>query len=148
MIPITLFVPVILLLLIVVYQVQYRKRNNLLAKIPSSRKKFLIHNTLELFGLTTDQLLVKFSDWHQELGDIFQFTLHPFDDGAIIVTDTKIAETLSWHQPDRTNSMLYKSLARWIGKNGLVLTSGKVQKNWMKIASTALHPSLFKKVSR
>ena len=142
-----LLVSVILFLLFVVYRVMFGRRDKLFSKIPSPRKSFFLHNTPQIVGLSTDKLLEKFNSWHYELGDVYHFTLHTFDAGTIVVADTKIAEALSLHQPERSKAILYKALSRWIGKNGFFLSKGENLKFRMKIISKVFSPKMFERVS-
>ena len=144
--PILLLPLVIILLIFVFYRVKFSRREKLFAKIPSPKKTFFLHNTPQIFGLTTDKVFEKFKDFHSELGDVFHITLHTFDDGTIVVADTKIAEALSSHQPERSRGMLYKALSRWIGRNGFFLSKGENLKNKMKLLSSVFSPKMYERV--
>lgn len=138
---------VVVLLLFVFNVVKFSRRSKLFSKIPSAPKTFLLHNAPEMLKLSSDQLLEKFVSWHREFGDVFHFTLHPFDDGVIIVADTRIAEVLSLHQPERRGGILYKGLSRWIGTNGVFLAKGKLFKRKLKLASPVFSAKRFERVS-
>lgn len=116
------------------------------AKIPSPPKTFLLQNTPEIFGLSTDELFKKFNSWYHELGDVFHMKLHAFDDGTIFIADSKIAEALSMHQPERSKAMLYRPLSRWIGRNGFFLAKGDQLKGRVKIISNVFSPKMFDRV--
>lgn len=138
----------LILLLSVLYKVKYSRRNILLSKIPSPNKMFLLHNSSKLAGKSSLIALFKLiEEWHHELGDVFQITLHPFDCGTIIVSDAKIAEALSNHQPDRSRCRSYEGLSRWIGVNGLFLSSGRQLKQRMKPLANVLNPKFIQLVS-
>lgn len=147
MAPILLFLLVTVLLLFVLYRVKFSRRDKLFSKIPSPPKIFLLHNTPQMFGLSSDKLLEKFSSWYHEFGDVFHITLHTFDDGMIVIADTKIAEVLSLSQPERSRALFYQPLSRWIGKNGFFLSKGDHLKNRMKIIAPVFSPKMFKRVN-
>lgn len=142
-----MLVLVILLLIFVYYRVKFNRKINLFAKIPSPPKTFLLHNTPQMLGLSTTKLLEKITTWHQELGDVFHIKLHTFDDGMIVVADTKIAEALSLHQPDRNRAKIYRPLSRWIGKNGFFLSKGEQLKARLKVISQVINQKMHERVS-
>lgn len=144
-----IIVPILLigLLVFVLYRVKYSRRDKLYAKIPSPRKAFLLHNTPAIYRLSTDELFRTLHKWHSELGDVFHITLHKFDDGLIFVSDPKIAEVLSTHQPERSKALLYKPLSRWIGRNGFFLSKGEMLKNKMKIIANVFNVKMYERVS-
>lgn len=92
----------------------------------------LIHNCLALAGLNMSALLRKLIEWQQEIGEVFLITAHPFDSGAVVVSDPVIAEAVSFHQPDRTRTFIYKSLSRWIGTEGFFLAPTERSKVLLK----------------
>lgn len=134
---------VIALLLFVFYRVKCGRRIELFAKIPSPPKTLFLHNTPQMFRLPTEKLLKTFVSWHHTYGDVYHVTLHTFDDGIVVVADTKIAEALSQHQPERSKAMLYQPLSRWIGRNGFFLSKGEPLKGRMKMISNYFSPKMF-----
>lgn len=87
---------------------KYSRRFELLAKIPSPKKRFLLHNVLEFWDVGLEKVFKNFEKWQKEYGDVFHFTLYPLDAGTFIVCDVKIAEALSLHKPDRSRSKNYE----------------------------------------
>lgn len=138
----------VLLILFLLYQIKFGRRMALLSKFPSPKKKFLFHNTLEVLNLNLEEIFQKFQAWHKDLGDIFHITLHPFDCGIIMVTDPKIAEAVSLHQPDRSRSIFYESVARWIGTDGFFLLEEQRCKKRMKPISAKLGPKFYERVKK
>jgi cytochrome P450 len=136
------------LLIIALFLLFRIKKYSLISQIPSSKKKFLLHNTFELLGLERCELFKKLESLHADLGDIFHLTFHPFDCGTIFIADYEIAKALSLHQPDRSRSSLYKSLSRWIGSNGLFLASGHQQKSRLKFVLFLLGPKFYPKYKK
>lgn len=138
-------IPLILLLL---YQMSFYRRNKFLSKIPSPKKTALLHNSWDLIGISLSQVFQQLESWHTQLGDVFHITLHPFDDATIFIADGKLAEALSSHQPDRTESLLYKALKRWIGSNGFFMASGSQAKARMKPVLNVFQPKFVDTVRR
>jgi cytochrome P450 len=130
----------IISVLCVVLFVSKRNRGFDSSNIPSPKKSLFLHNAFEVLGLDLNGLFKKFESWFNELGDVYHVTFHPFDCGTVFVADYKVAEVLSLHQPDRTRSLMYKPLSRWIGENGLFLTGGSHQKMRMKMIANAFSP--------
>lgn len=139
---------VVVVVLFLLYQIKYYRRNKLLAQIPSPPKRFLVHNAFDIAGRDLAEIFKTFETWHDDLGDVFQITLHPFDDGVIFISDVKIAEALSMHQPDRKGSMIYTAISRWIGANGFFLESGIKMKTRLKPLMNVFNPKHFERVSR
>lgn len=129
------------------YQVLFRRNNILLSKIPSPKKKFLLHNTFDFLGSNLEQLFKKFEAWHDDLGQIYHVTFHPFDRGSFFVGDAKIAEALSLHQPDRSRAFVYKAISRWIGANGFLLSPVEQIKNKIKPVLGGLTPKYYQRVN-
>lgn len=142
-----LSVLVIAPLLFILYQAKYGRRNKLYSKIPSPKKKFLLHNALEMLNLSLKGIFEKFHSWHNDLGDVFHITLNAFDCGIVFIVDPKIAEAVSLHQPDRSRSILYRSLSRWIGDDGFFLSEEKRLKNRMKSINAVFNPKFHERVS-
>lgn len=136
----------IMLFLLLLYQVVHSRRNLLFSKIPSPKKRFLLHNTLDLLAVNLEDLFKKFEQWHDELGQIYHLTLHPFDCGIFFIGDAKIAEALSLHQPDRSRALAYISVSRWIGADGFLLSSGNQMKNRMKPILNIFTPKSYQRV--
>jgi hypothetical protein len=113
-------------------RIKTSRRNFLLSKIPSPKKIWLFHNTFEIVGLKKCELFKKLETLKTSFGDVFHLTFHPFDCGTIFVTDYETLKVLSLHQPDRTRSVYYKSISRWVGLNGLFLAGGNHQKSRLK----------------
>jgi len=140
-------VTVIVIMLYVFFKIKYRARNSAFAKFPTPRKRFLLHNSLEMVGLDFVGFFKTFEKFHRELGDVFLLTIHPFDCGTIFINDPVIAEVVSFHQPDRSRSIGYKALGRLIGSDGYFLTSGDKLKSRSKPIKHVVHSRFYEKVS-
>jgi hypothetical protein len=139
---------VIVMMLYVLYQIKYRKRNEAFATFPTMKKRLLIHNSLEIAGLSLSAIMKKVEVWQRELGEVFLITTNPFDCGTIIVNDPVIAEAVSFHRPDRSNAILYKSTTRWIGKDGFFFAPPKLAAALQKPLWNALSPKNLEKVGK
>lgn len=137
-----------LALVSLIYQLKYNRRNVLLSKIPSPKKKVFSHNALEFYGLNAEEIFDKLLLLHRDLGDVFHVTFHPFDDGIVVIADPDIAETLSNHQPDRSRSIIYKALSRWIGTAGFFLSPEPKLRALMKPINRLFHPKFIERVRR
>jgi hypothetical protein len=60
-------------------------------------------------------VLAKMIECHDELGEVFLMYLHPFHSGFVVIADPKVAEKVSFHQPDRTRSLSYRVLSKFMG---------------------------------
>jgi hypothetical protein len=142
----TSFFVALILVLLVWYRIKTSRRDYLLSRIPSPKKNLIFHNALEVLGLDLNGIFKKFESWYHELGDVFHVTFHQFDCGTVFIADHKIADVLSLSAPDRTRSIMYKPLARWIGNDGFFLSSGNRLKTRMKMIANAFSPRFSQKV--
>ena len=135
---------VLIVTLITWYQVKYRHRNALFAKIPSPKKYPLIHNTYLLYGKTPNQIFDIFEKLRNELGSVYHFTLDPFDKGVVIVSDSKVAEGILSNQKllDKTDD--YDRVSVWLG-TGLLTSTGKKWHQRRKIITPSFHFQILEK---
>lgn len=138
---------VIVLMVWILLHVKHRKRNLAFSKFPTPKKNFLIHNCLQMVGVNNARIIKRIEKWEQQLGEVFLFTIHPFDCGTIFISNPEIAEAVSLHQPDRTRSILYKSVGRWIGKDGFFLSTCEVSKKLLKPLLYNFNPKFHEKVN-
>lgn len=138
-----IIIPVLYLL----YQWKYGRRIELFSRIPSPKKKFLIGNSMDFIGKTMEDYFEQFQNWHRDLGEVFHMTFHPFSCGFIFVTDPKIAEAVSVHQPDRSRCLFYQSLSRWIGLDGFFLLPDTKAKIRLKHVANVYNPKFYEKAS-
>jgi hypothetical protein len=129
------------------YKVKFSRRDLARSTFPQPRSLPLLHNSLEFISVKSHEVMKKFMQWHDELGEVFLFVKSPFDCGTVVVSDPVIAEVLSFHQPDRSRSSSYNFLSQWIGKDTLFLSSGNRLKQKQKIALVMLKPKYFPKVT-
>lgn len=138
---------VTVLILHFLYNFKYGERNAAFAKFPTPKKKDLFRNSINTKTWTLTGIFQKIEQWHDDLGDIFLLTTHPFDCGTIFVSDPEVAEALSLHQPDRSRAISYKSLGRWIGHDGYFLSGGEQLKSRSKPIRHFFNPKFHEKVS-
>lgn len=119
------------LLSYLLFYVTYRRRNSAFATFPTLKKHFMVHNIFSVLPLTLENLLVKMSKWQTKLGEVFLITVHPFHCGIAFVNDPVIAEAVSLHQPDRSRTLVYSTLAPWIG-DGFFLSPLEKSKKLLK----------------
>lgn len=137
---------VVLLSVVAIYWINFARRDELLSKISSPRKHFLLHNAMEFLGVSLEDVFKKIERWHEEIGEVFHVTLHPFDCGMIVVANPRIAEAISIHQPDRHRSRFYEAIARWIGATGYFLSREKQLKSQIKPMMMATNPKFNERV--
>lgn len=130
----------------VAYLVVYREKFRAFAQFPTPKKHFILGNSLEMMGVDNTSLLKRLQRWEKNLGEVFLFTIHPFDDGIVFISDPVIAETVSLHQPDRTRVSIYKSVARWIGHRGFFMAPTELSKMYMKPIYHQFHPKYYDRV--
>jgi hypothetical protein len=130
-----------------IYKVKFSRRDFARSTFPQPRSLPLLHNSLEFIGIKSDEIMTKFMQWHDELGEVFLFVKSPFDCGTVMVSDPVIAEVLSFHQPDRSRSSAYSFLSKWIGKDTIFLGSGNRLKQKQRIGLAMLNQKYFPRVS-
>lgn len=80
-----------------------------------------------------------------DLGTVYQFTFDPFDDGAIIVSDPKVAEYILTSQKNLDKTEDYNFLVRWLG-TGLLISTGKKWHQRRKIITPTFHFKILEQV--
>jgi cytochrome P450 family 4 len=110
------------------YQIKYGRRNKLLAKIPSPKKKLFFHNCLDFVGVDPKKAFEYFAAQSKKLGKIFHVTMTPFDGGFAIINDVKVAEAILSSQTILDKTIDYELFKPWIG-TGLIIASGN---KWFK----------------
>lgn len=120
------------------YQANYRQRNKLLAKFPSPKRLPLIHNTLQLLGMSPKQ----FFDWieanSKTYGSVYLVSLGILYPGFVIVSNFKVIEAVLSSKTllDKTND--YDLLKPWIG-TGLLISTGKKWFQRRKLLTPGFH---------
>jgi cytochrome P450 family 4 len=140
---------VLLLLLLILslflwYQNKYQRRDQLLTKIPSSNKLFLVHNSLEFYGKSQAEMFQIFEEKRKTLGPVYNITLGLFDDGIIVVSDPKIAEEILSKSKFMNKGHIYNVLKSWID-DGLLTSTGSKWEKRRKVLSTAFHFEMLEK---
>jgi hypothetical protein len=122
--------------LLLAIKLKYAERNKALASFPIIKKVRLFQNLHGFFRSDKSReefLLVKFTECHDELGEVFLIHLHPLHCGIVVITDPSVAEIVSFHQADRSRSLSYQVLSKLFG-NGLFISAGKHLKVCMRAA--------------
>jgi cytochrome P450 family 4 len=126
------------------YQVKYRHRNSILAKIPAPKKLPILHNALIFYGKSPKAIFDWFQEMSSTLGPVYVFTLEPFDDGTVFVSDPKVAEGILTSQKLLDKGFDYDLLKPWLG-TGLVVSTGKKWHQRRKILTPAFHFQVLEK---
>ena len=126
------------------YQVKYRHRNLLLAKLPAPKRTFIFHHTLLLIGKSPKEIFDVGLEMKTDYGSVFAFTLNPFDDGTVIVSDPKIAEVIMKSQKLLDKGLNYDPIRRWLGE-GLLLSIDEKWHQRRKILTPAFHFQILEK---
>lgn len=126
------------------YQLRYRQRNLLLAKIPAPRKYPLIHNTLEFLGKSPKEIFDWLVEMNSKLGPVYHFTYEPFDDSTFIVSDVKVVEAILSSQKQLNKGFDYDLMKAWLG-TGLLTSSGQKWHQRRKIITPAFHFQILEK---
>jgi hypothetical protein len=144
-----LFVLISSLLLVILYKIKFFGRDASLSAFPRLGSNFLLHSLPHLFSLNTDNTLDKFTQWHEELGEVFLMTRHVFDRGLILVSDPEIAKKISFHQPNRPIATSYVPFTPWLGSGeGFILEENNTRsKQVLKVRTFFLGRERLPKVS-
>lgn len=126
------------------YQVTYRRRDLLLSRIPAPKKLPLLHNAMEFYGKTPQQVFHWLQEMNKKLGPVYHFTFSPFHDGSVQISDPKIAEAILSSQKILDKAFDYDMMKGWLGI-GLLLSSGKKWHQRRKILTPAFHFQILEK---
>ena len=126
------------------YHLKYGHRNKLLETIPAPKRLPIVHNALEFIGKSPRELFVWFEQMNKKLGNIFLATFDPFDDGAIFISDPKIAEIILTSQIHLEKSVDYDMMKSWLG-SGLLISIGQKWRQRRKILTPAFHFQILEK---
>jgi hypothetical protein len=107
----------ILLVLFVLYKFKYSARDAAFKTFPRLGGNFFLQSLPDLFSLTPENITDKLLKWHDDLGEVFLITKHILDKGVIYVSDSAIAEQISFLLPSRTVASPYIQLIPWIGSD-------------------------------
>jgi hypothetical protein len=113
------------LTLVVLYKIKFSARDAAWLTFPRLGNNFL-HSLPYICFLNPNNTIQKVIQWHEKLGEVFLMTKHAFDSGKIFVSDPKIAQEISFHDPKRLFSSSYVSLVPWLGSTGFI------QENWTR----------------
>lgn len=126
------------------YQAKYKQRNSLLARIPAPKKLPIIHHALHFYGKSPKQTFDWLEEMNLTLGSVYVFTLEPFDDGTLIVSDPKVAEGILSSQKWLDKGYDYDLIKPWLG-TGLLISTGKKWHQRRKILTPAFHFQILEK---
>lgn len=107
----------ILLVLFVLYKLKFSARDAAFKTFPRLGGNSFLQSLPDLLSLTPENGLDKFSNWHDDLGEVFLVTKHILDKGMIFVSDSAIAEKISFLLPSRTVASPYVQLIPWVGSD-------------------------------
>jgi cytochrome P450 family 4 len=142
-----MFVSVFVIFLIsfvVWYQIKFRDRNALIAKLPTPRSYPLIGNIPTIFCVTPKTFFNLLERLSLDLGPIFVITTHPFFEGTIISRGVKITEAILSSQKLLDKSAEYNVLKNWLG-TGLLMSTGKKWSQRRKILTPSFHFQILEK---
>lgn len=142
-----LTVALFLTIIYALYKVKFSKRDAAWATFPKPKSVWLFHNSLDVIGLNSSDVMTKVLKWHDDLGDVFLMVQSPFDCGTVFVADPDIAEAISFHQQDRSRSTAYEFLTKWVGRDSIF--SGSLSRSRQKIKLTLMDmkPDCYHRVS-
>jgi cytochrome P450 len=95
------------------------------SSFPSRKKNFLLGNSLDFLGKSSSQFLKTFEDLKKELGPVFHVSFSSFDNGHVLVCDTKVIETIFSSLKFKNKSADYNVFANWLGEGTFVLNGEK-----------------------
>jgi cytochrome P450 family 4 len=125
-------------------RVKTRRKNELLSRIPSRKRKFLLENSMEFYGKTSKGVFDLFEEMKNELGSIYAFSFSAFDGGYVMISDPKLAEIVLLSQKLIDKGYDYESMRDWLG-NGLLLSTGKKWQQRRKILTPTFHFQILEK---
>lgn len=126
------------------YQIKYWHRNLLLSRIPAPKKKFLLHNILDFYGKSINEIFHDLEELNRKLGSVYHFTLEPFDNGTVVTSSPKIAEVVLSSQKLLDKGDDYELMKAWLG-TGLLISTGKKWHQRRKILTPAFHFQILEK---
>jgi cytochrome P450 family 4 len=116
----------------------YRKRNQMLSKIPVARPTYpLIGTNLAIAGKSIMEMLKYGERTCLELGPVWRFDMTPFF-SAVIVSDLKVLNELLLSKTLTTKGVEYDFLHDWLG-DGLIVANGQKWHQRRKIITPAFH---------
>jgi hypothetical protein len=119
--------------LFVLCKVKFSRRDAAFATFPRPPRIPFFHNLFLVLGEAARNPLETASRVQSELGEVFLITSSIIDSGIVIVADPVVAEAVLLHQPERSRSLFYESIAQWIGKDGYFLSPEKREQKKIKI---------------
>lgn len=96
------------------YHSKYKRRNELLMKIPAVKSYPLIGSNLSLFGKTPVEIFEKVDEFFKQLGPVFRYDVTPFYT-AVIISDPQIAQEVLSSSKMITKGVEYDYLRSWLG---------------------------------
>lgn len=108
------FVVSIVAVLVLVYHAKYKRRNELLLKIPAVKSYPLIGSNLTFLGKSLTQIWLIMEKVTQQLGSVWRYDLTPFH-SAIVVSDPDVVKEILSSSKLITKSVEYDFLRNWLG---------------------------------
>jgi cytochrome P450 family 4 len=135
---------ILVLMIFTWYQLKYGHRNQLLSKTPSPKKLPIIHNILEVIGMSPEQIFAWMEENNTKFGNVWHSTFEPFDNGTFIVSNCKVVEGILTSQKHLSKSFEYDLLKPWLG-TGLLISTGNKWRQRRKILTPAFHFQILEK---
>lgn len=139
-----IFCIILIISFVIWHQIKYRRRDELLSRIPSPKKYPLIHNVPEFFGKNRQGLFETIETLSISLGQVYHITINPFDAGSLIVSDPKVVEGILSSQKLIDKSEDYDLMKAWLG-TGLLISTGKKWFQRRKILTPSFHFQILEK---
>jgi hypothetical protein len=112
---------------------KYTERDKAFASFPAQNKLRFFKNVFGFLRSDKSEFSLNImSEFHNELGEVFLNHYHPFHCGIVVIANPIVAETISFHQPDRSRTTFYQILSKFVGHDGSFLSSGKRMKSFTR----------------
>jgi hypothetical protein len=104
----------VVIIIVVWYRNKYKRRNELLLKIPAVKSFPFIGSNLAFLGKSVVGIWQTMEQFPQQLGSVWRYDFTPFLT-AIMVTDPEIVQKILSSSKLITKSVEYEFLRNWLG---------------------------------